>query len=92
MSAVNAAKLRVSCVLEALGGVNPLGSRSRVGLDVDTPDLGVKVECLQGSVSAEVLENIDVLQVSLCVLGARGSLPRYHRSIVLRGDPQSTCW
>jgi hypothetical protein len=92
MRAVNAAKLRVSCNSRSCDGKDPLGGRSRVGLDVDTPDLGVKVECLQGSVSAEVLENIDVLQVSLCVLEARGSLPRYHRSIVLRVDLQSTCW
>lgn len=41
-----------------------LGGGSRVGLDVDTPDLGVEVESLQGSVSAEVLEDINVLIIS----------------------------
>jgi hypothetical protein len=41
-----------------------LGGGSRVGLDVNTPDLGVEVECLQSSVSAEVLENINVLYIS----------------------------
>jgi hypothetical protein len=41
-----------------------LGGGSRVGLDIDTPDLGVEVECLQGSVSTKVLEDINVLIVS----------------------------
>jgi hypothetical protein len=42
-----------------------LGGRSRVRLDVDTPDLGVEVESLQGSVSAEVLEDVNVLPSQL---------------------------
>ena len=44
--------------------MDSLGGGSRVGLDVDTPDLGVEVECLQSSVSAEVLEDINVLIIS----------------------------
>jgi hypothetical protein len=63
MSAVNAAKLRSASSLD-MTGKDSLGSGSRVGLDVDTPDLGVEVECLQSSVSAEVLEDIDVLIIS----------------------------
>jgi len=63
MSAVNAAKLLSA---SSLGSTreNSLGSGSRVGLDVDTPDLRVKVEGLQSSVSAEVLEDINVLIIS----------------------------
>jgi hypothetical protein len=43
------------------GESRKIGSRTRVGLDVDTPDLGVEVECLKSSVSAQVLEDVDVL-------------------------------
>jgi hypothetical protein len=63
MSAVNAAKL-VSASSTGISRKDSLGGGSRVGLDVDTPDLGVEVEGLQSSVSAEVLENINVLIVS----------------------------
>lgn len=51
--------------------VDSLGGGSRVWLDVDTPDLGVKVEGLERSVSAEVLEDIDVLKVSVMVIALR---------------------
>lgn len=46
--------------------LDSLGGRTRVWLDVDSPDLGVEVECLQGSLSTKVLEDIDVLNVSIC--------------------------
>lgn len=48
------------------GSLDSLGGRSRVWLNVDSPDLGVEVECLQGSLSTKVLEDIDVLHVSIC--------------------------
>jgi hypothetical protein len=60
IKAVKAAKLR-SVYISSLTVINSLGGGSRVRLDVDTPDLGVEVESLQGSLSAEVLEDIDVL-------------------------------
>jgi len=63
MSAVNAAKLLSGSSLRT-DIIDLLGGRSRVRLDVDTPDLGVEVECLQSSVSAEVLEDINVLIIS----------------------------
>ena len=63
MSAVNAAKLLSASSLGATDK-DSLGGGSRVGLDVDTPDLGVEVEGLQSSVSAEVLEDINVLYIS----------------------------
>lgn len=63
MSAVNAAKLLSGSSLRT-NSSDLLGGRSRVGLDIDTPDLGVEVECLQSSVSAEVLEDINVLTIS----------------------------
>jgi len=63
MSAVNAAKLLSASSL-GMTREDSLGSGSRVGLDVDTPDLGVEVECLQSSVSAKVLEDINVLYIS----------------------------
>lgn len=50
-----------------------VGSRSRVGLDVDTPDLGVQVESLQGTLSAQVFEDVNVL-VSSIVSGTRKTL------------------
>ena len=42
-----------------------VGSGSRVRLNVDSPDLGVEVERLEGSLSAQVLEDIDVLVTSV---------------------------
>lgn len=63
MRAVNAAKLRSMCVVGCIIK-DSLGGGSRVGLDVDTPDLGVEVEGLQGSLSAEVFEDINVLCIS----------------------------
>jgi hypothetical protein len=63
MSAVNAAKLS-SVQSKGTTRMDSLGGGSRVGLDVDTPDLGVEVEGLQSSVSAEVLEDINVLYIS----------------------------
>ena len=63
ISAVNAAKLSSASSL-GMSGLDSLGGGSRVRLDIDTPDLGVEVECLQSSVSAEVLEDINVLYVS----------------------------
>lgn len=47
--------------LEQSGKGSKVGSGSRVWLDVATPDLGVEVEGLESSVSAEVLELVDVL-------------------------------
>lgn len=38
-----------------------VGSRSRVWLDVDTPDSGVKVEGLKGTLAGEVLELVNIL-------------------------------
>lgn len=46
---------------ESLQSHDSLGGRTRVWLDVDTPDLRVEVESLEGSVSAQVLEDINVL-------------------------------
>lgn len=43
------------------GESRKVSGRTRVGLDVDTPDLGVEVEGLERSVSAQVLEDVDVL-------------------------------
>lgn len=43
------------------GESRKVGGRTRVGLDIDTPDLGVEVEGLESSVSAQVLEDVDVL-------------------------------
>jgi hypothetical protein len=63
MSAVNAAKLLSASSLR-ICKQDSLGGGSRVGLDIDTPDLGVEVEGLQGSVSAEILEDINVLVVN----------------------------
>ena len=63
MSAVNAAKLLSASSL-GMSRKDSLGGGSRVGLDVNTPDLGVEVESLQGSVSTEVLEDINVLYIS----------------------------
>lgn len=62
-----------------------VGGGSRVGLDVDTPDLGVEVERLQSALSAQVLENVNVL-VSSVVSSARetlGVLVGEHRSVGL---------
>lgn len=42
------------------GESGKVGGRTRVRLDVDTPDLGVEVECLQGSFSAQVLQDVNV--------------------------------
>jgi len=78
--------------LNRASGANSLGGRSRVRLDVDTPLLGVKVEGLEGTVSAQVLENVDVLKVSDGALARSKNSPRYHRSIGLPEDPRSTCW
>jgi hypothetical protein len=64
IKAVNAAKLATDQHCASLFVPFPadsLGSGPRVWLDVDTPNLGVKVECLESSVSAKVLEDIDVL-------------------------------
>jgi hypothetical protein len=41
--------------------LDSLGGRTRVWLDVDSPNLGVEVECLQSTVSTKVLEDINVL-------------------------------
>jgi hypothetical protein len=65
MRAVKAAKLRVSRCEAVCQGLSSLGGRTRVRLDVDAPDLGVEVEGLERSVSSEVLEDVDVLYVSL---------------------------
>lgn len=39
-----------------------LGGGTRVRLDVDAPDLGVKVESLQSTLPGKVLDNVDELQ------------------------------
>lgn len=62
--AVKVAKLgEVSRVHTLRVAISSLGGGSRVWLDVDTPDLGVEVEGLERSLSAEVLEDVDVLGV-----------------------------
>lgn len=50
-----------------------LRGRARVGLDVDTPDLGVEVERLESALSGEVLELVDEL-VAAVVTGAGETL------------------
>lgn len=49
--------------------MHSLGGGSRVGLDVDTPLCGVEVESLEGTVSGEVLEDVDVLDGSALGVG-----------------------
>lgn len=65
-----------------------VGGGSRVRLDVDTPELGVEVEGLEGTLSAQVLEDVDVL-VSSVVSGAGETfrvLVGEHRSVGLHNS------
>lgn len=64
-----------------------LGSRSRIRLNVDTPDSRVKVECLKRSLATEDLEFVDplVAAVITCIgqtlrvlVGQNGTI-RLHR-------------
>lgn len=78
-----------------------VGGGTRVRLDVDTPNLGVQVESLESSVSAEVLEDVNVL-VTTVVSGTGETFRVFvgqHRSVglhdgergqVLRSDQLET--
>lgn len=59
--------------LDEGGEGGKVGGRTRVRLDVDTPNLGVEVKGLEGSLSAEVLEDVDVL-VTTVVSGSGKTL------------------
>lgn len=65
MRAVKAAKLEISLIYAFESAERKswgsLGSGPGVGLDVNAPDLGVEVECLECTLSAEVLELVDPL-------------------------------
>lgn len=70
MSAVKAAKLKVS-LRRLVRDESLLGGGTGVRLHVDAPDFRVEVERLQGSLTAQVLEDVNVLIVSRALMGCR---------------------